>query len=148
MVEIVKNRPQELTRAELEIMQVLWAKGATVVRGILDEMPDPKPAYNTVSTIVRILERKGFVGHKSYGKTFEYFPLVGKDDYASRYMDTVLDNFFGGSVSRLMSFFSRHKSISVEETDAILKMLRDGAAGDPNAECEQTAAPDCGPHAE
>ena len=69
MVEIVKNRPQELTRAELEIMQVLWAKGATVVRGILDEMPDPKPAYNTVSTIVRILGRKGFVGHKAYGKT-------------------------------------------------------------------------------
>ena len=96
MVEIVKNRPQELTRAELEIMQVLWAKGATVVRGILDEMPDPQAAYNTVSTIVRILERKGFVGHKAYGKTYEYFPLVDKDDYAGRYMDTVLENFFGG----------------------------------------------------
>ena len=137
MVEIVKNRPQELTRAELEIMQVLWAKGATVVRGILDEMPDPKPAYNTVSTIVRILERKGFVGHKSYGKTYEYFPLVDKDDYAGRYMDTVLENFFGGSVSRLMSFFSRHRSISVEETDAILRMLRDGASDNPNAEREQ-----------
>lgn len=137
MVEIVKNRPQELTRAELEIMQVLWAKGATVVRGILDEMPDPKPAYNTVSTIVRILERKGFVGHKAYGKTYEYFPLVDKDDYAGRYMDTVLENFFGGSVSRLMSFFSRHRSISVEETDAILRMLRDGASDNPNAEREQ-----------
>ena len=124
MVEIVKNRPQELTRAELEIMQVLWAKGATVVRGILDEMPDPKPAYNTVSTIVRILERKGFVGHKAYGKTYEYYPLVSKEAYARRYMDTVLRNFFDGSVSRLVSFFSENRALTAEETDEILTMLR------------------------
>ncbi|WP_418983684.1 BlaI/MecI/CopY family transcriptional regulator [Alistipes sp.] len=125
MVEVVKNRPQELTRAELEIMRVLWDKGAVVVHDILDEIPEPKPAYNTVSTIVRILEKKGFVSHKAYGKTYEYFPLVSKDDYASRYMDTVLDNFFGGSLSRLVSFFSQNKNISVEEADAILRMLRE-----------------------
>ena len=114
MTGIVKNRPQELTRAELEIMQVLWNRGAAVVHGILDEMDEPKPAYNTVSTIVRILEKKGFVAHKAYGKTH----------YARRYMDTVLNNFFGGSVSRLVSFFSEHKAISLEETDAILDMLK------------------------
>ena len=114
MAEIVKNRPQELTRAELEIMQALWTRGAAVV-----------PAYNTVSTIVRILEKKGFVGHKAYGKTHEYYPLISKDAYARRYMDTVLHNFFGGSVSRLVSFFSENKAISVEETDAILEMLRE-----------------------
>lgn len=125
MVEIVRNRPQELTRAELEIMQVLWAKGAAVVHGILDEMEEPKPAYNTVSTIVRILEKKGFVSHKAYGKTHEYYPLVTKDDYARRYMSTVLNNFFEGSVSRMVSFFSENKAISVEETDAILEMLRE-----------------------
>lgn len=124
MVEVVKNRPQELTRAELEIMQVLWAKGAVVVHDILDEMDEPKPAYNTVSTIVRILEKKGFVSHKAYGKTHEYYPLISKDDYARRYMDTVLNNFFGGSVSRLVSFFSENKAISLEETDAILDMLK------------------------
>lgn len=124
MVEVVKNRPQELTRAELEIMQVLWSKGAVVVHGILDEMDDPKPAYNTVSTIVRILEKKGFVAHKAYGKTHEYYPTITKDDYARRYMDTVLSNFFGGSVSRMVSFFSENKAISLEETDAILDMLR------------------------
>ncbi len=126
MVAISKNRIQELTRAELEIMQVLWRIGAGVVRDILEELVAPKPAYNTVSTIVRILEKKGFVGHKAYGKTHEYYPLVTKDDYARRYMDQVLSSFFGGSVSRLVSFFSEHKAISVEETDAILKMLRDG----------------------
>ena len=79
MTGIVKNRPQELTRAELEIMQVLWNRGAAVVHGILDEMDEPKPAYNTVSTIVRILEKKGFVAHKAYGKTHEYYPVVSKD---------------------------------------------------------------------
>lgn len=124
MAEVVKNRPQELTRAELEIMQVLWTKGAVVVHDILDQMGEPKPAYNTVSTIVRILEKKGFVSHKAYGKTYEYYPVVSKDDYARRYMDTVLNNFFGGSVSRLVSFFSENKAISLEETDAILDMLK------------------------
>ena len=125
MVEIVKNRPQELTRAELEIMQVFWRQGACVVHAILDALEEPKPAYNTVSTIVRILEKKGYVGHKAYGKTYEYYPLVSKDDYARRYRATVLDTFFDGSVSRLVSFFSEHKAISVEETDAILRMLRE-----------------------
>ncbi len=125
MVEIVKNRPQELTRAELEIMQILWERGPSLVHGILESMPEPRPAYNTVSTIVRILERKGYVGHKAYGKTHEYFPLVEKEAYARRYMSTVLENFFGGSVSRLVSFFSENKAISVEECDEILRMLRE-----------------------
>lgn len=69
-------------------------------------------------------KKKGFVAHKAYGKTHEYYPVVSKDDYARRYMDTVLNNFFGGSVSRLVSFFSEHKAISLEETDAILDMLK------------------------
>ncbi len=120
-----KSRPQELTRAELDIMQVLWSRGPSVVHGILEAMPEPRPAYNTVSTIVRILEKKGFVGHKAYGKTHEYYPLVTKDAYARRYMDTVLHNFFDGSVSRLVSFFSEHRAISVEEADEILTLLRD-----------------------
>lgn len=130
MAEIVKNRPQELTRAELEIMQVLWACGAVVIHDILDDMEEPKPAYNTVSTIVRILEKKGFVSHKAYGKTHEYFPLVAKEDYARRYMDGVLKNFFGGSLSRLVSFFSEQKAISLEETDAILRMLQNDTSQD------------------
>ncbi len=125
MVSVSKNRPQELTRAELEIMQILWDKEAAVVHGILDAMEEPRPAYNTVSTIVRILEKKGFVDHKAYGKTHEYYPAITKEAYARRYMTTVLNDFFGGSVSRLVSFFSEHKAISVEETDEILTLLRD-----------------------
>ncbi len=123
--EPTKNKPQELTRAELEIMQLFWAKGPSMVNDLLEALPTPKPAYNTVSTVVRILEKKGFVGHKAYGKSYEYYPVVSKEAYASRYMDTVLANFFGGSLSRLVSFFSEHKPITVEETDAILKMLKE-----------------------
>lgn len=124
MGETDRNRPQELTKAELEIMQVIWKKGKVLVHGILDDLPEPKPAYNTVSTIVRILENKGFVSHKAYGRTYEYFPVVAKEEYTNVYMRTVLDNFFEGSVSRMVNFFSAQKSISLEETDEILKILK------------------------
>lgn len=124
MARPVNKGVSELTRAELELMQVIWKKGKVLVHDILDDLPEPKPAYNTVSTLVRVLEKKGFVGHKAYGKTYEYYPLVSKEDYTSRYMTGVLNNFFDGSLSRLVSFFSSNKSISVEETDKILEMLK------------------------
>ena len=123
MGETLKKRPQELTKAELEIMQVIWQKEKVLVHDGLAELPEPKPAYNTVSTIVRILENKGFVSHKAYGRTYEYFPIVGKEEYTNTYMRTVLDKFFEGSVSRMVNFFSSQKSISLEETDEILKIL-------------------------
>lgn len=115
---------QELTKAELELMQVIWDKEKVLVHDILEVLPEPKPAYNTVSTIVRILEQKGFVGHKAYGRTYEYFPVVSKEAYTQRYMTTVLDNFFDGSLSRLVSFFSEQESIPAGEVNEILKMLK------------------------
>lgn len=121
--ENMRNKTQELTKAELEIMQVIWQKEKVLVHDVLAELPEPKPAYNTVSTIVRILEKKGFVSHKAYGRTYEYFPIVGKEEYTNIYMHTVLDNFFEGSLSRMVNFFSAQKSISLEETDEILKIL-------------------------
>lgn len=124
MGEKISNKPLELTKAELEIMQVIWQKGKALVHDILAELPEPKPAYNTVSTIVRILENKGFVSHKAYGRTYEYFPVVAKEDYTNTYVRKVLDNFFDGSISRMVNFFSAQKSISVEETDEILKILK------------------------
>lgn len=123
MGENLNNRPQELTKAELEIMQIIWKKEKVLVHDILADLPEPKPTYNTVSTIVRILESKGFVSHKAYGRTYEYFPAVAKEDYTNTYMRNVLNNFFDGSVSRMVNFFSVQKSISVEETDEILKIL-------------------------
>lgn len=124
MAEIVKNRQPELTRAELEIMNILWVRERAFVHDILADMEEPRPAYNTVSTIVRILEKKSFVAHKSYGKTYEYYPLVSKAEYARGFMSGVLKNFFGGSVSRMVSFFSDNKSISLEEADEIMRMLQ------------------------
>lgn len=125
MAKIVKDRQPELTRAELEIMQVIWDKGKVLVHDILSEMSEPKPAYNTVSTVVRILEKKGYVGHKAYGKTHEYFPLVEREEYTNGYMNSVLNNFFGGSISRMMSFFTRNEKISLSEADEILKILQE-----------------------
>ena len=129
MARPVNKGVSELTRAELELMQVIWKKEKVLVHDILDNLPEPKPAYNTVSTLVRVLEKKGFVGHKAYGKTYEYYPLVSKEDYTSRYMTGVLNNFLDGSLSRLVNFFSSNKSISVEETDKILEMLKHDRKG-------------------
>lgn len=120
----IEQRRQELTRAELEIMQILWSLGKGFVNDVLAVMPEPKPAYNTVSTIIRILEKKGFVAHNSYGKSHEYYPLVDKDAYTGSFMNSVLNNFFDGSASRMVSFLSSNKSISLEEADEIMKMLK------------------------
>lgn len=124
MAERLKPKTQELTRAELEIMQILWDRGSGFVNDILEALPEPKPAYNTVSTVVRILEKKGYVEHKAYGKSHEYYPIVDRDSYTQGFMSSVLNNFFGGSASRMMSFLSSNKSISMEEADEIMKLLK------------------------
>lgn len=123
---MVNRRPrtQELTRAELEIMQILWDLESGFVNDVLAALPDPKPAYNTVSTIIRILEQKGFVAHNAYGRSHEYYPIIDRESYTKDFMHSVLNNFFGGSASRMVSFLSSNKSISLEETDEILKMLQ------------------------
>lgn len=119
-----RPRPQELTPAELEIMQILWDRESAFVNDILAELPEPKPAYNTVSTIVRILEQKGYLAHKAYGRSHEYYPIIDRESYTKDFMANVLNNFFGGSASRMVSFLSSNKSISLEETDEILKLLQ------------------------
>jgi predicted transcriptional regulator len=124
MAERLKPKTQELTRAELEIMQILWDRGSGFVNDILEALPEPKPAYNTVSTVVRILEKKGFVDHKAYGKSHEYYPIVDRDSYTQGFMSSVLNNFFGGSASRMVSFLSSNRSISMEEADEIMELLK------------------------
>ncbi|MDR2894402.1 MAG: BlaI/MecI/CopY family transcriptional regulator [Alistipes sp.] len=120
-----KTRSQELTRAELEIMQILWEKGHALVHDIRDAMPEPRPAYNTVSTVVRILETKGFVGHTPYGRTHEYHPLTSREEYTDRYMTGVLGNFFGGSPVQMVSFLSKRENISTKELDSIIEILEE-----------------------
>lgn len=119
-------REKELTRAELQIMQILWDIGGGFVNDIIDRIPGQKPAYNTVSTIVRILEKKGFVAHDSFGKSHRYQPLITKAEYTDKYMSSVLNNFFGDSVTQMVSFFSNNEKISLSETDEIIKLLQEG----------------------
>lgn len=114
---------KELTKAEDQVMQILWQIERGVVKDIIEKMPNPKPAYNTVSTIVRILETKGFVGHKAYGKTHEYFPLVTKDKYSRFYFNNMLKGYFGGSFKNLVSFFANENQLKADEIDALMKQL-------------------------
>lgn len=113
-----------LTKAEEEIMQVLWQLENAFVKDIIAEMPEPKPHYNTVSTIVKILEEKGFVDHESFGKSNRYFPLVDKDDYSKKSMKQFVKKYFEGSFSNMLSFFAKEKDISVQQLEDLLNELK------------------------
>ena len=125
MATRLRPRSTDLTRAELEIMLIVWQKGECVVHDIKEKLPDPKPAYNTVSTIVRILEKKGFVSHKAYGKTHIYYPAISKPAYTRKYVGSVIQNFFDGSVSELVSFFLRQGDISSNELKELSDILKE-----------------------
>lgn len=114
----------ELTKAEEEIMQLIWELDKCFVKELVEKLPDPKPAYNTVSTIVRILEKKEFVGHTAFGKTHQYYPLVKKEDYTKLKTNHLLRNYFGGSVEKMMSFFIKEKEINLNELDQLLKTIK------------------------
>jgi predicted transcriptional regulator len=116
---------KELTKAEDQVMQVLWLLGKGFVKDILEEMPDPKPAYNTVSTIVRILEAKGFVTHKAYGKTHEYIPLVSREKYTRFYLNNMVKGYFNGSITSLVSFFAKENSLKANELEQLMKKLEE-----------------------
>ena len=116
---------KELTRAEEEIMQKLWGLGNAFVKDIIEKLPEPKPAYNTVSTIVRILEQKGFVGHKAIGKSHQYHPLISKSDYSQKFMKGFVSRFFSGSYQEMVSFFADEKDMSLAELEQILKELKE-----------------------
>jgi BlaI family transcriptional regulator, penicillinase repressor len=110
---------KKLTHSEEQIMQVLWELEKGFVNDIMIKLPDPKPAYNTVSTIVRILEQKGFISHKAYGRTHEYFPLISKEDYSREFLDNFTQNYFSNSYKALASFFANTENLSIRELEEI-----------------------------
>jgi predicted transcriptional regulator len=116
---------KELTRSEEQIMQILWKIGKGFVNDILDRLPEPKPAYNTVSTIVRILEKKGFVKYSAIGKSHQYYPAISKRDYTRTYMRRFVYNYFGNSYKEMVSFFTQEENLSMEEMDEIRKFMKD-----------------------
>lgn len=117
---------KELTKAEEQIMQVIWNLEKAFVKEIIAALPSPKPAYNTVSTIVRILEEKGFLDHEVFGKSHRYYPAVTKNDYRQFAAGKLLKGYFGGKVENLLSYFAREKNLSLEDLQQILD------AGDKN----------------
>lgn len=114
---------KELTKAEEQIMQVLWDLEKGFVKNVLEQLPGPKPAYNTVSTIIRILETKGFIKHQAFGKSHRYFPAISKEEYKSFATEKLLHGYFSNSVENMFSFFVKEKKLDLKEADEIMKLI-------------------------
>ena len=114
---------KQLTKAEEQFMQVLWDLGEASVKEIIEQLPEPKPAYNTVSTIIRILETKNFVSHKPKGRGYIYYPLIEKTDYTNQSLHKLMDGYFGGSFKSMVSFFVKKNDVDITELESILKEI-------------------------
>ena len=115
---------EKLTTKEEEVMQILWQARKGFVKDLLLLIPDPKPHYNTVSTIVRNLEEKGYVSHKDYGGSYEYFPVVSKEHYRQTFLGKVIASYFDNSYRNLVSFFAEEEKISAGELQEILELIQ------------------------
>ena len=111
----------QLTKAEEQVMQILWKMGEGLVKDVRDRFDEPKPARNTVSTVIRILEKKGFVGHKDYGKVFVYYPLIMKNEYSGKQLFGLLNNNFNNSFPAMASYFAREKDLSIQDLERLLE---------------------------
>jgi BlaI family transcriptional regulator, penicillinase repressor len=110
---------KEITKAQEEILRVLWEIKEGAVSNVVDNIPEPKPAYNTVSTVIKVLEKKGYVSHKEFGKTFVYFPVVSKDEYARYAVKSSYTQLFNGSLNQIVSFFVRQEKVGLKELEEL-----------------------------
>jgi len=113
----------QLTKAEEKIMKILWKIEKGFINDILEHFPNPKPPYNSVSTIVRVLVKKEIVSFKKYGNTYEYFPLISKEEYRKNQMNNLIKNYYNNSLKQVVNFFSENKNIDMKEVDEVMKML-------------------------
>jgi predicted transcriptional regulator len=114
----------KMTRVEEEIMQIIWKLGRCTVRDVIEQLPqDPQPPHSTISSVVRILEKKGFLDHKAYGRTYEYFPIIEKEAYSKENLRDLLRNYFGGSAKRLVSFLVNKEDLSVDDLSDMARRL-------------------------
>ena len=116
---------KQLTKAEEQLMQVLWRLEEASVKEIIDELPTPKPAYNTVSTIIRILETKEFVSHKAKGRGYIYYPIIQKTDYTNQSLHKLVDGYFEGSFKSMVSFFIKKNDVDIKDLETILEAIND-----------------------
>lgn len=115
---------KELTRAEEQIMQAIWAVGKGFAKDIHDRLEEPKPAYNTVLTVIRVLVQKGFVEYTTYGKSNEYVPTITKEAYSAQRFQTLKENYFENSNAKLLSFFMKEHNIDLQELNALLTLIQ------------------------
>lgn len=114
-----------LTKAEERIMQILWDLEKAFIKDIRDHFPDPRPPYNTISTIVRVLVRKEIVSFKTYGGAYQYYPLISKEEYSKSQLGKLIDDYFGNSLKEVVSYFSQQKSLDIKDVDEVLHMLEE-----------------------
>ncbi len=114
-----------LTKAEERIMKILWKIEKGFIHDILEHFPEPKPPYNSVSTIVRVLVKKEIVSFKKYGNTYEYYPLITKEEYRKNQMGRLLKDYYNNSLKQVVNFFSENKNLDVDEVDEVMKMLEE-----------------------
>lgn len=114
---------QKLTNKEEEVMHILWRLEKAFVKDVLAEIKEEQPHYNTLSTIIRNLEDKGYVGHNAFGKTHQYYPIVEKEAYKKRFMNTAIENYFNSSYKNVVSFFAKEEKISAEELREIIDLI-------------------------
>jgi len=112
---------KQLTKAEEEIMQILWDKKEAIIKDVVASFKDKKPAYNTVATVLKVLKAKEFVDNKAIGNTYVYFPLITKEKYSSQQVKHLLHNYFGGSFARLATFFAKDNDMDIADLEAMLK---------------------------
>ena len=112
-----------LPKAEEEVMHIIWQLERCVVRDIIDKLGDPDMPHSTISSVVRILEKKEFVGHKAYGKTHEYFPIVTKEEYAQHGVKSLVEKYFGGSPKKLVSFLVQSEDMNLKELNELMKSI-------------------------
>lgn len=124
------NTIQILTKAEEDIMQIIWQLDRCLVKDIIETLGQPDLPHSTVSSVVRILEKKGFVDHKAYGKTYEYFPVISKEDYAQHGVTSMMDKYFGGSPQNLVSFLVQNDNLDLKELNALYQALNNSSKKD------------------
>jgi BlaI family penicillinase repressor len=116
---------KKLTRKEEEVMKILWKLEKAFVKDIIEEYDDPKPHYNTVSSLVRLLQDKGIIGFTQYGNTYEYFPLMTKEEYRKTFMKQVVSDYFDNSYKSAVAFFVKEKGLSPAELEELIKLIKE-----------------------
>jgi len=116
---------KKLTRKEEEVMKILWKLEKAFVKDIVEEYDEPKPHYNTVSSLVRLLQDKGIIGFTQYGNTYEYFPLMTKEDYRQTFMKQVVSDYFDNSYKSAVAFFVKEKGLSPAELEELIKLIKE-----------------------